>query len=60
MRCIEKWCVKIRSVQTITGADNTDRHRPSHTAIGTDRRSQCRRSERELSSNAGAVRTSKM
>ena len=48
-----------RGVQTITEADNTDRHWPSHTAISTDRRSRCRLSERERSSDAGAVRTSK-
>nr|POE73861.1 hypothetical protein CFP56_26839 [Quercus suber]POE81873.1 hypothetical protein CFP56_08199 [Quercus suber] len=40
--------VKTRGVQTITEADNTDGHRPSCTAIGTDRRS----------SDASAVRTS--
>ena len=48
-----------RSVQTITGADNTDRHRPSSTAIRTDRWSQRRRSECKWSSDADAVRTSK-
>ncbi|KAF3948471.1 hypothetical protein CMV_025536 [Castanea mollissima] len=39
----------------MTEADNTDRHRPSRTAIGTDRWSRCRRSERERSSDAGAM-----
>ena len=48
-----------RSVQTITGVDNTDQHRPSSTAIRTDRWSQCRRSECKRSSDADAVRTSK-
>ena len=48
-----------RSVQTITGVDNTDQHRPSSTAIITDRWSQCRRSECKRSSDADAVRTSK-
>ena len=47
-----------RGVQTITGTDNTDWHRPSRTAIGTDRRSRCRQSECERSSDANAVRTS--
>ena len=49
-----------RSVQTITGADKTDRRRPSRTATGTDRWSRSRRAERERSSDAGAVRTSEM
>ena len=52
------WTLCLRGVQTITGTNNTDRHRSSRTAISTDRRSQCRRSECEWSFDAGAVRTS--
>ncbi|KAF3943433.1 hypothetical protein CMV_030009 [Castanea mollissima] len=43
----------VKSVQTMTEADNTDRHQPSRTAIGTNQWSRCRRSERERSSDAG-------
>ena len=51
------WTLCPRGVQTITRTNNTDRHRSSRTAISTDRRGQCRRSECEWSSDAGAVRT---
>ena len=55
--CLSLSLPSTRSVQTITGADNINRHRPSRTAIGTDRWSRCRQSERERSFDAGAVRT---
>nr|POE62109.1 hypothetical protein CFP56_40205 [Quercus suber] len=46
------------TVQNITGADKTNRHRHSRIAAATDRWSRCQRSDRERSSDAGAVKRS--
>ena len=50
----------IRGEQSDTGADPTDRRRPSRTAFVTDRLSRGRRSDGEFHSDAGAVLPSEL
>ena len=47
--------IKNRVVQTSTGADKTDWHRPSHTTTATDQQSQCWRTEHEESFDSDAM-----